>query len=180
MILAYSRLLPRLVAACAVALVVAFVSPETALAQKGGDSTPKPKVDCSLAKNKRNAACAKKSSLSDDELFQAGYWLARGGHYAEAIDFLGHARNADDARILTYLGFSHRKLGAADVAMGYYARALAANPDYTIARAYLGEAHLAAGRVAEARSELGEIARRCGTTCEEYLELQAAISTHAG
>lgn len=162
-------------AALGLGLAIAATMPGAAFAQKGGE-TPKPAVDCSKAANKNKAACKKKTSLTDDELFFAGYWLARDGHYADAIEFLSEVKNANDARALTYLGFANRKLGHVDTAMGFYARALAADPNYTIARAYLGEAYLGLGRKADAVAELGEIATRCGTTCEEYLELAAAIT----
>ncbi len=161
------------------AVAIALALPGPAWAQKG-DSTPKPKVDCSLAKNKSNKACVNKQKLDDEELFHAGYWLARDGQYEEAIDFLAHARSGQDPRILTYLGFSHRKLGRMDVAMGYYARALAADANYTIARAYLGEAWLTQGDRAKASAELSEIEMRCGAGCEEYKELATAIARHDG
>jgi tetratricopeptide (TPR) repeat protein len=171
-----TRALVSGLAALSLGLAVAVATSATAFAQKGGE-TPKPKIDCSKAANKNKAACKNKSSLSDDELFFAGYWLARDGQYADAIEFLSEAKNQNDARILTYLGFANRKLGNTDVAMGYYGRALAADPNYTIARAYLGEAYLGQGRRDDAVAELREIAVRCGTGCEEYLELQAAIAT---
>lgn len=170
-----TRALMSGLAALGLGLAVAVAIPGMAIAQKGGE-TPKPKIDCSKAANKNKAACKNKSSLSDDELFFAGYWLARDGHYSDAIEFLSEAKNQNDARILTYIGFANRKLGNVDKAMGFYGRALAADPNYTIARAYLGEAYLGLGRKADAVAELGEIALRCGTGCEEYLELEAAIA----
>ena len=83
-------------------------------------------------------------AASDAELFYAGYWLAKSGDYAAALEYLRRAQ-APDARILTYIGFATRKLGDTDSALGYYARALAKNPDYNVARAYLGEAFLTKG-----------------------------------
>lgn len=169
-----TRALMSGLAALGFGLAVVVAAPGTTFAQKGGE-TPKPKIDCSKPANKNKAAC-KKASLTDDELFYAGYWLARDGHYGDAISFLSEARNANDARILTYLGFANRKLGNVDTAMDFYARALAADPNYTIARAYLGEAYLGLGRKADAVAQLGEIATRCGTGCEEYVELATAIA----
>jgi tetratricopeptide (TPR) repeat protein len=160
------------------AIVLTISTSGAVYAQKGG-STPKPKVDCSKAANKNKAACKNKQKLDDDELFHAGYWLSRDGRYDQAIEFLSQARNDADPRILTYLGFSHRKLGNTDAAMTFYARALAADANYTIARAYLGEAYLGLGDRAKAAVELREIATRCGTSCEEYQELAAAIAKDA-
>jgi tetratricopeptide (TPR) repeat protein len=150
---------------------------QPALAQKG-DSTPKPKVDCSKAKNRNHSSCKNKLKLDDEELFRAGYWLAREGQFAEAIEFLSAAKAKDDPRILTYLGFANRKLGHMDVAMGFYQRALAADPDYVIARAYLGEAWLQRGERARAGAELVEIERRCGQHCEAWKELAEAMAKH--
>jgi len=118
-------------------------------------------------------ACAGRTAEVDGEMFYAGYWLARNGRYQEALIFLNRAEPT--TRVLTYIGFATRKLGRVDEAMGYYAQALAKNPDNTVARSYLGEAHLQQGHVDKAEAELGQIAQRCGTTCAEYRELAAEI-----
>jgi tetratricopeptide (TPR) repeat protein len=115
--------------------------------------------------------------LSDQELYYAGYWLGRTGQYAEAITYLSKAK-VQDEKILTYIGFATRKLGDVTTALGFYDRALAMNPNYTVARAYLGEAYLGMGKVAAAKAELAEIATRCGTGCEEYAELAAEIAKY--
>ena len=116
-----------------------------------------------------------KDDLSDQDLYYAGYWLARTGQYTQALEFLTKAK-VQDERVLTYIGFATRKLGDVDRAMGFYNKALALNPDYTVARAYLGEAFLGQGDVAKAKVQLGEIAQRCGTTCADHVELQAEIA----
>jgi tetratricopeptide (TPR) repeat protein len=54
--------------------------------------------------------------------------------------------------VLNGLGYSHRKLGLLDEAIGYYRRALALDPSYVLAREYLGEGYVAAGKIALARS----------------------------
>lgn len=118
----------------------------------------------------KTCAAKAETAASDAELFYAGYWLARGGSYAEALTYLNRAK-APDERILTYIGFATRKLGRTDEAMGFYDRALAMNPDYSVARAYMGEGFLARGEPAKAKAQLGEIARRCGTSCAEYADL---------
>ena len=115
-----------------------------------------------------------KDDLGDQDLYYAGYWLAKTGQYTEALGFLTKAR-VQDERVLTYIGFATRKLGDFDAAMGFYAKALAINPDYTVARAYLGEAYLGKGDIGQAKAQLGEIARRCGTTCPDHVELEGEI-----
>ncbi|HRD76585.1 MAG TPA: tetratricopeptide repeat protein [Hyphomicrobiaceae bacterium] len=172
---------PILAAAAAIALGLsgALVSATDGLAK--GEPEPKPKpastVDCSLAKNKNKPACRRKTSgLSDDQLYAAGYWLARSGDYTGALMYLERAENPNDPRFLTYIGFSLRKLGEHDRAMAYYGRALAIDPNFTVARAYLGEAYLTKGDVVAARRELAEVASRCGTHCPEHAELVDAFT----
>lgn len=120
-----------------------------------------------------------RDDLTTDEIYYSGYWLARTGQYADAIDMLNKATDKDE-RILTYIGFATRKLGDHATAMNFYAKALAINPNYTVARAYLGEAHIAAGDIAKARAELAEIAARCGRACAEYGELNAELAKVGG
>lgn len=141
-----------------------------------GDEPAKPKIDCSKKANKSHPACKNnRDGATDDEVYNAAYWLAKSGSYAEARALLLTASNPDDPRILNYLGYTTRKLGDVDGALVYYGKALALKPDYTLARSYLGEAHLQKGDVTAAKSELGEIERRCGTGCQEYAELAGHI-----
>jgi hypothetical protein len=53
---------------------------------------------------------------------------------------------------------------------------LAIDPDFVLAREYLGEGYVAAGKLDLARDQLREIGNRCGTNCEEYIELAEVIS----
>ena len=66
--------------------------------------------------------------------------------YDEAIKVLALAADKTDPRILNYLGYSHRKAGRVLVGLGYYQEALRNDPDYTLVREYMGEAHLHARR----------------------------------
>ena len=115
--------------------------------------------------------------MSNDELFYAGYWLAKSGHYDEALRYLKLADDRDE-RVLTYIGFATRKLGHVDEALPLYRKALEINPDYVVARAYMGEAFLTRGEPDKARAELAEIAERCGTGCPAYVDLKAHIADH--
>jgi tetratricopeptide (TPR) repeat protein len=124
------------------------------------------------------AVCSKKTSeLTDEELYNQGAALALDGEYAWALEVLGAIKNQNDPRVLNYTGYSHRKSGRLETAVSYYRKALEINPNFVLAREYLGEGYLAAGRVDLAKVELGEIARRCGTQCTEYQELNKAIAT---
>lgn len=119
------------------------------------------------------------ADMPSDEAFYAGYWLAKSGRYEEALGYLAQA-SAKDERVLTYIGFATRKLGRIDAALPYYGRALALNPNYAVARAYLGEAYLSKGESAKAKDELAEIERRCGRSCAEYADLAHHIAAFEG
>ena len=106
---------------------------------------------------------------------RSGRDLALLGRFDEAITILSLAHDKTDPRVLNYLGYAHRKAGRVLVGLGYYQEALRSDPDYTLVREYLGEAHLQLGDVAAARNQLDEIKKRCGTGCSEYTELSAQI-----
>lgn len=111
--------------------------------------------------------------------YTAAVTLAKAGQYVEAIALLKSLSKDDDPRVLNYLGFSHRKLGKVDEALPYYEKALKIEPDFTLARSYLGEAYLQQGKVDKAKGELAKIEAVCGTSCKEYETLAEAIETHA-
>ena len=127
------------------------------------------------------AGCAgqAKANMPSKEAFYAGYWLAKSGRYEEALRYLTQASEQDE-RVLTYIGFATRKLGDVDGALPYYGRALALNPNYSVARAYLGDAYLSKGEPAKAKAQLAEIGSRCGTSCAEYAELAGHIADFEG
>lgn len=120
---------------------------------------------------------AARAGMSDDELFYAGYWLAKTGRYAEALSYL-NLSGTRDARVLTYIGFATRKQGDVEKALPLYAEALAKDPDFVVARAYLGEAYLTRHEPARAKAELAEIAARCGTSCPAYVDLDRHIAAY--
>ena len=164
---------------------------------------PQPVVDCRKRKNRKKPECKKSNSdetgasaetvaaspagtgtmaqtnLSDDQIYASAYALAKAGRHADARQLLLKARNADDPRILNYLGFTSRKLGEIDVAIGYYTRALAVKPDYAVARSYYGEALVERGDVAAAEDQLLQIKSLCGETCEAYVRLKDRLTKAA-
>jgi tetratricopeptide (TPR) repeat protein len=120
---------------------------------------------------------AASAKMADQELFYAGYWLAKNGQYEKALGYLTLAQKKDE-RVLTYIGYATRKLGHVDDALPIYRQALEVNPDYVVARAYMGEAFLAKGEPQKAREELAEIARRCGASCPAYVDLKGHIADY--
>ena len=144
----------------------------------GGDASPTAK-SCKSGQvwNKKTKKCVKAQSgvLPDEELYQQGRALAKEARYDWAIEVLSTIQNQDDPRVLNYLGYANRKAGRLDIGITYYTKALAIDPNFNLAREYLGEGYLAAGRVDLAMAQLADIARSCGTQCEEYKDLSAAI-----
>ena len=167
------RLLIQVLAVVALPL---FAAPAFTAGEGGsGGDTPKCKKGEVWDKKLKKCVAPKYGMLDDDNIYEAGHDLAMAGRYDEAIAVLSLAENKQDPRILNYLGYSHRHSGRVTVGLGYYEEALRINPDYTLVREYLGEAHLQLGDVAAARNQLDEIKKRCGTGCSEYTELSAQI-----
>lgn len=129
-------------------------------------------------KNLKKCVEPKQGYFDDDTLYNVGRALAEAGRYDEAIKVLSFAADKTDPRILNYLGYSHRRAGRVLVGLGYYHEALLNDPNYTLVREYLGEAHLQLGDVAAAREQLAEIEKRCGRNCEEYSLLSAQIDAY--
>jgi len=168
--------------ASALAALLAFSLPAVAAGTGGGSTQTSTKCKkgevWSQAKNK----CVKATSgvLPDNELYEEGRGLAKAGQYEWALEVLGAVVNQDDPKVLNYIGYSHRKMGDFQTGMGYYKKALSLNPDYVLAREYLGEGYVATGRVDLARIELAKVETLCGNReCEEYRDLAEAIE-HAG
>lgn len=112
-----------------------------------------------------------------EELFYAGYWLAKSGQYEKALEYLRRA-DLDDARVRTYIGFATRHLGDVDGAFRHYKKALEIDPAFSVARAYMGEAHLVKGELDDARAQLSHIEGECGLTCGPYVDLQRHIARY--
>jgi tetratricopeptide (TPR) repeat protein len=185
----------RSINAFLVAFAVAFTLPSAPLfAADDAPASPTP-VTCQAPKvpNADKSACidcakgtkydkAKKicvtvnASLMDDRaLYETGRALAKAGYYQDALDAFALIKNKNDAMTLTMIGYSKRKLGFTDEGIAIYHQALAIDPDNVNTHEYLGEGYLAAGRIDLAELELDTLARLCGTTCEQYRDLQTAL-----
>ena len=125
--------------------------------------------------SKKKCVKAESGILTDEDLYQQGRALAKEAHYDWAIEVLSAIQDQEDPRVLNYLGYANRKAGRLDIGITYYQKALAIDPNFNLAREYLGEGYLAAGRVDLAMAQLEAIGKSCGTSCEEYQDLQAAI-----
>ncbi|GAB4231570.1 MAG: tetratricopeptide repeat protein [Methyloligellaceae bacterium] len=151
--------------------------PVSAHAAGGGSPAP---VSCPKGKvySESKKKCVKIHSnlLKDEERYKQGWALAKHGYYEKAIEVLKTA-DQNDPRVLNYLGYSYRKSGDLKTGIRYYKAALAIDPNFVLAREYLGEGYVKAGRLDLAKLELEQIKKICGTTCEEYVELAQVILT---
>jgi tetratricopeptide (TPR) repeat protein len=162
----------------AAGLTVLAFTPATTLAA-GDDPPPKPSSTQGKPKPKSKTKTKSKdkdSRLNQDEIYSLGYWQAKRGEYAAALATLRSAPDAADPRIETMIGFSLRKLGRVEEGMVYYQRVLAAHPERTTTRQYLGEAFLQIGDPDKAKEQLAEIGKRCGVACEDYQLLADEIA----
>ncbi len=141
---------------------------------------PKPPKACKKGQiwSERDKKCMpKKAGLAPDhQLIARGWQLAYAGHYGEAIEVFELVRDKDRPRLLNGLGYSHRKLGRLDQAIAYYHAAIALQPNYVLAREYLGEGYVAQGHMQLAKAQLDEIAKRCGGKCLAWRKLAGVIA----
>ncbi len=126
-------------------------------------------------KTKKICVKATAGIIPDSEMYDQGRLLARQGEYEWALTVLAAVQDKSDPDVLNMMGYSNRKAGRLDVAITYYQKALSLKPDFTLAREYLGEGYVAAGKLDLARAQLDEIKKVSGTTSEEYIDLAAAI-----
>jgi tetratricopeptide (TPR) repeat protein len=127
--------------------------------------------------DEKKAECVNPQSgaLSDDELYKAARELAYDGQYDNALKVLAAAENQNDPRILNYKGFANRKSGRVEEGMAYYQAALAIDPNYILARSYMGQALVAEGDFLAARDQLNEIEARGGRETWAYAALEKAL-----
>lgn len=162
-------------------IVAALLFPAAAFADGGNDSPPpKPAVTCEGSKvyDKKTKSCvdAQESNLDRDTLYQAVRQLAYAERYVDAQGVLA-AMPAQDPGRLTYMGFTARKLGQADLAMKYYNEAIALDPANILARSYMGQGHVEAGDIDLALVQLEEIRAHGGAGSWSETSLRNAIAT---
>lgn len=167
----------------ALGLTVAFSSAALAAGSESDSTEPPEKTktttECKNGqvwdKAKNKCVDAKKSSLDDDTLYTAARELAYNGQYENAITLLNLIKDQNDARVLNYLGYSHRKAGRFELGMKYYQQALAVDANFILARSYMGQALLEQGNVQAARAQLIEIRDRGGEDTWAYRALEQSL-----
>ncbi|MGL4234976.1 tetratricopeptide repeat protein [Tabrizicola sp.] len=124
---------------------------------------------------KKECVNPQSGALSDDALYEAARELAYDGQYDNALKVLAVAEDQNDPRILNYKGFANRKAGRMEEGMAYYQAALAIDPDYILARSYMGQALVSEGDFLGARDQLLEIEARGGRDTWAYAALEKAL-----
>jgi Flp pilus assembly protein TadD len=143
------------------------------------DTTPTCPKGQVYDEHKKECVEQQSSLLPDENLAHYAYSLAKAGRYEEALDVLDTLKDPNTAEALNYRGYATRKLGRTDEGISYYLKSVALDPHYAKVREYLGEAYVIKGRDDLAREQLGTIKTLCGTGCEEYQDLAAAIANPA-
>ncbi|MDZ7824300.1 MAG: hypothetical protein U5K75_09885 [Ahrensia sp.] len=77
--------------------------------------------------------------------------------------------------MLNYLGYATRNAGDIEGGLAYYRAAIALDPNYTLARSYMGQALLLKGDRRGAQVQLSEIESRVGVEAREYKLLAVAM-----
>ena len=95
--------------------------------------------------------------------------MINSGKFEDAIASLKAlgAAIGPNADVLNYLGYSSRKLGRFDQALGYYEQALALDPNHRGAHEYLGELFVELRQMDKARAQLATLDRLCPYGCTE-------------
>jgi len=145
-------------------------------------SSPPPPDSKSTHKTKKKSS---KHSSIDDPAFANGYRAAYAtiydrNDYAAAIDQLKALGRDDHPNVANLIGYSYRKLGDYKLSQVWYERALKADPNHVLTWQYYGLWQIEQGNRDQAQYHLSRIAAICGTDCEEYRSLAAALEKPPG
>ncbi|MTI44226.1 hypothetical protein JM93_04101 [Roseibium hamelinense] len=105
--------------------------------------------------------------------------LAYAGRYQDAAALLDRLPH-NDPFVLTYRGFIARKHGDQISANKYYTAAITADPDNLLARSYMGQGFVEAGRLDAALIQLSEILKRGGRETWPAFSLRSALKSGKG
>ncbi|TMJ47451.1 MAG: tetratricopeptide repeat protein [Alphaproteobacteria bacterium] len=135
----------------------------------------------------RSAHKAKKpkQSFLSDPAFIAGYRAAYAtiydrNDYRAAIEELKALGHDDYANVANLIGYSYRKLGDYKLSQVWYERALKSDPNHVLTWQYYGLWQIEQGNREQAQYHLSRIAAICGTDCEHYRSLAAALEQPPG
>jgi len=118
------------------------------------------------------------TSAQGDRAYLDAVALINEKRYDAALIALAQSQRAFGPHpdILTYIGFTQRKLGHDEIAEDYYRRALAAYPTHRGALEYYGELKVERGDLAGAKRLLAKLDASCDFGCAEAEELRLWIT----
>ncbi len=168
-------------------LAAALTLPLPAFSAGGDSPTPPTPSDTTKTCNgkrvwdeaKGRCVRPKQSSLNQDGLYDAARELAYAGRNEDAQAVLSAMADQGDARVLTYWGFTHRKLGNRALAQAFYDQAIAQDPNNLLARSYMGQGFVEEGQFGLALAEWKEIRARGGEGTWPETSLRQALETGA-
>jgi len=146
---------------------------------------PATKPQPGVRSSHRGKKAPDKQSLFEDPAFAKGYRDAYAviydrHDYAAAIDQLRALGHDDFANVANLIGYSYRKLGDYRASQVWYERALQSDPNHVLTWNYYGLWQIEQGNRDQAQYHLSRIAAICGTACEEYRTLAAALEQPPG
>ncbi|GIL39541.1 tetratricopeptide repeat protein [Roseiterribacter gracilis] len=111
-----------------------------------------------------------------DAKFQAAVSAIKAKQFESAIPLLQEVqtRFPNSADVNNYLGYTHRKVGKPNIALGFYQAALKINPNHRGAHEYLGELYVEQKDLPKAKEQLAALEKICGK-CEESEDLKRHI-----
>jgi tetratricopeptide (TPR) repeat protein len=148
-------------------------------APKPTETTKTCKTGTVWDKEKKTCIAIKDSRFNDQDIFEHARELAYEHRAQDAIELLHMAQETNNPKILNYLGFAHRKAGNFNQAIAYYSQALAIDPNYFLARSYMGQGYAAEGQETLALAQLAQIRNRGGESTWAYQSLEQAINNHS-
>ncbi|MEA2909606.1 MAG: hypothetical protein QOJ15_1687 [Bradyrhizobium sp.] len=148
-------------------------------------TNPPPAPGTKATRTTKTKAKPSKQSAIDDPGFAQGYRAAYAtiyerNDYAAAIEQLKALGHDDHPNVANLIGYSYRKLGDYRLSQVWYERALQADPNHVLTWQYYGLWQIEQGNRDQAQYHLSRIAAICGTDCEEYRSLAAALEKPPG
>lgn len=169
------------------ALAAALTLPVSAFAAGGTSVTPPEPTETTKTckgkkvwdEEKKRCVRPQQSSLDQQDLLNAARELAYADRHQDAQSVLQAMADQNDSMVLTYWGFTHRKLGNSALAQAYYDQALVQDPNNHLARSYMGQGLVEQGQQGLALVQWKEIRARGGSGSWAEASLRKSLETGA-
>ena len=170
-----------LLATAALFALSVSIAPVLAAGDSSGGSSPPPAPSGDSKKPDQKTTTKKKQQQKSEQEFIDGYKAARAlvqdGKYEEAIAAFVALGRDEHPDVSNYVGFASRKLGRYDDAKVWFEKALVSDAKHTRTWQYYGLWHLEQGNRLKAEDHLEKIRMICGTGCDDFVTLKAALES---